>query len=742
MKKTFLILIPIIFLFCLNIGIQTTSACGSCERCTSQSCDEWGEDCVEHSNWVCDEEGCTGYGDIATNCHNECVSGMDYVCIGGMDYVCTDWNPGQCYAWNYQGNCSLYGGAYCEEGHYECSEYGWHCGVWGYVCDYDYGCTSYGCVSGHTETWEECTPNDTCVGVWSCDSCSSYCSGSDSSCGCTSCVDCNAQDGCVGNNYHNYSCSGNSCAANIITNAAGCKTCNGAADCTDYSVGECIDASSKIASIGCNADGRCFYTTESALDGGATTLHNGGLYQYNSCDGSYYLLYQSNGQSCETHCEGNELYIPGIWESGVGEGCNWNIESCGSCGCSSSGCVADGSYDCPDFCEDSNLFTNGLACGGKCIYMEPLHCDHGCASPDCALAPGGCAASCTGYTCGNAECSGCPFCSVSCPDVCFGSIFETGGYVSNNENSNMACFYANQEWCGDGCCAGPGDPPPPPSCSWSLRGCGFGGCPAATHKGRICVGVGGCAEDVCSLGSIECVFDASCGGGGPVNNPPTARIDCLDDPSNSPSCNIYTDENITLKGGNSSDSDGFITNYFFNIPSLGRSQNSGNPDFFLGNPAAGVHIATLIVTDNNGASSNLVNKNFTVVQALTADFDWDPEFPLRDEAVDFTDLSAGDIVSRLWTFEDGDIPIGEETKQHPQNIKFNSQGSKEVTLTIIDSLSNSATETKYIGVKIPMPDWRETHPKQEKEKKYKPKTENIFNDPFLIFASLIEYFEG
>ncbi len=753
MKKLFFVLTPIIFLLCLNIGVQTVLAvtCSDCERCTSQSCDEWGETCTEHSRYVCDEEGCTGYGDIVTNCRDVCESGWETVCQNWSIGVCQGWEDVCESGWSdccpggvnvstmecnggWQQCCSLWGRE-CTGGYADECTGGWvdHCALWGRECDYDYGCTSYGCVSGHTETWEECTPNDRCVGGWSCNSCSSYCSGDDSSCGCTSCADCNTQDGCVGANYHNYSCSGNSCAANITENASGCKTCDSAADCTDYSVGECIDASSKISSVGCNANSNCFYTTKSALEGGATTLHDGGLYQYNSCDGNYYLLHQPNGQSCETHCEGNDLYIPGIWESGVDKGCNWNVESCGLCGCSSSGCVANGSFDCPDYCENSNLFTNGLACGGKCIYMESLHCDHGCASPDCAYAPGGCAASCTGYTCGNAECAGCPFCSVSCPDVCFGSIYETGGYVSNNENSNMTCFYANGEWCGNGCCAGPGDPPEPPSCSWELQGCGYGGCPATTHKGKLCVGdVTNCVEDVCALGDIECVPDASCGGAGPVNIPPTAIIDCLDDPSNPPICNIYTGENITLKSGNSFDPDGFITNYFFNIPSLGRSQNSGNPDFFLGNPAAGDHTATLIVTDNEGASSSLVARNFTVVQALTADFDWDPEFPLRNEEVDFNNLSAGDIVSWLWTFGDGDVPAGEENRQHPQNIKFNSQGSKEITLTVIDSLSNSTTKTKYIDVKIPMPNWRETHPKSE----------NIFDDPFLIFASLFEYFEG
>ncbi len=733
MKKLFLILIPIVFLFCLNIGIQTVSAvtCGSCEKCASQSCNQWGETCTPHSRWVCDEEGCTGYGDVPYNCRNECVTGMTYGCVGSMDYVCTNWNPGQCHAWDYQGNCSLYGGGYCKEGHYACSQYGYYCpgGSYSYICDYKVGCISYGCISGHTETWTECAPNGNCVGGWYCTSCSPYCSGSDSDCGCASCADCNVMDKCVGAARHDYSCSGNSCAVNIIENASGCKVCDSAADCTDYSVGECIDASSKIASIGCNADNSCFYTTESSLAGQATDLHNGILYQYNPCDKSipgkdiFVPLTDPNGVSCETHCEGNELYVPGIWESGIGEGCNWNVESCGSCGCSSSGCVATGPGPCPDFCENSNLFTNGFECNGKCIWGEPLHCDHGCASPDCAYAPGGCAASCTGYTCGNAECAGCPFCSVSCPDVCFGSIFETGGYVSNNENSEMTCFYSSQEWCGNGCCSGP-ILPPPPSCYWGQKSCGWGGGGCGMNEmGYQCKGPSGCTEEECSKGDTYCEVDLSCSGGPPpLNDPPVAEIYC--DPL---SCNIYTDGTITFYGDNSYDSDGFITRYDWEV--LGSFYPDSGDSCMPSATPEGNHTATLTVKDDKGATGS-TTKNFTVIQALTADFEWDPEFPLRNEEVDFTDKSAGDITTYTWTFTDGN-PLNSNI-QNPTDVIFNSKGSKDVTLEICNGLGDCDDITKQIEIKIPMPKWRETHPKSE----------NIFDNPFLIFASLLEYFEG
>ena len=843
---------PIVFLFCLNIGIQSASAitCGDCEKCTAQNCTgytctDWANVCVKEDK-VCAEYGdycagwetlcsgswdyvCQGYGDYCggwelqcTEMANVCIEYGDYcagwetLCTGSWENVCQGWSN---VCTNYASVCNGYTSVcngyvpvctnwvfifgfpiclnwtnVCTGYHSECT--GWHSectnwkkectggykkqcngmeytqctggwiygcvggyenkciGVWANVCvggwiwdcveGYVYKCVGilydqctggwiYDCVSWNTTCteWENQCVNTECA-EFTCDSCTSYCSGSDSDCGCASCTDCNAQDACVGKDYHDYSCSGNSCSVNITADASGCKGCNSAADCTDYSVGECIDSSSKIASIECNANNKCFYTTESALTGGATTLHNGGLYQYNSCDGNYYLL-KYGGQSCETHCEGNDLYIPGIWEGGIEKGCNWNVSSCGPCGCSASGCVASGLGPCPDYCENSNLFINGIECGGKCVWGEPLHCDHGCASPDCAYAPGGCAPSCTGYTCGNAECAGCPFCSVSCPDVCFGEIFETGGYVSNNEKSEMTCFYANQEWCGDGCCVGP--PPLPPSCFWGQKSCGWGGGGCGMNEmGYQCKGPSGCTEEICSKGDTYCEVDpVNCPIFGPSNDDPTAVINY------SPSDTIYTNEtNFTLKGDDSYDDDGFIAKYSWSIPSLGRTKDSvdiSDTDFFLGNPAKGIHPVILIVTDNENGTDR-ADGSFTVIQALTADFEWTPEFPIRNEEVDFTDLSAGDnIVNWSWTFQDGEpstYSTGNFDERHPQNIKFTSHGSKEVTLTITDSLGKTAFDKDDVNVKIPLPKWKETHPK----------TENIFDDPFLIFASLFEYFEG
>jgi hypothetical protein len=49
-----------------------------------------------------------------------------------------------------------------------------------------------------------------------------YCSGTDDNCGCTSCINCNERDGCVGPDYHDYYCSGYSCTSTIIRNDPRC----------------------------------------------------------------------------------------------------------------------------------------------------------------------------------------------------------------------------------------------------------------------------------------------------------------------------------------------------------------------------------------------------------------------------------------------------------------------------------------------------------------------------------------
>ena len=261
--------------------------------------------------------------------------------------------------------------------------------------------------------------------------------------------------------------------------------------------------------------------------------------------------------------------------------------------------------------------------------------------------------------------------------------------------------------------------------------------------GYQCKGPGGCTEEVCSKGDTKCIVDLvncpSIPPPPPPNDPPVAVINCSDDPSNPPPCNIYTGENITLDGSGSDDPDPgeFIVNYSFNIPSLSRSQNSVDSDLSLTNPAVGEHRVDLIVTNNKGVPSALVSEDFKVIQALTADFETESgewEF-LRGDTIHFLDKSIPQdrVATRNWTFIDveGAELIDASTEKDPF-VQFDKPGKKDITLEVCDGLGDCDDITKSVNVKIPMPKWKETHPK----------TENIFDDPFLIFASLIEYLEG
>jgi len=81
------------------------------------------------------------------------------------------------------------------------------------------------------------------------------------------------------------------------------------------------------------------------------------------------------------------------------------------------------------------------------------------------------------------------------------------------------------------------------------------------------------------------------------------------------------------------------------------------------------------------------------------DFSWSPENPRVNQFVQFTDLSqafGGASISQwFWTFQDGNPSTS--SSQNPK-IKFLSQGSKQVTLTVIDSSGYSCSLQKTVPV--------------------------------------------
>lgn len=81
---------------------------------------------------------------------------------------------------------------------------------------------------------------------------------------------------------------------------------------------------------------------------------------------------------------------------------------------------------------------------------------------------------------------------------------------------------------------------------------------------------------------------------------------------------------------------------------------------------------------------------------LLANFIASSQLICESEAVQFTDYSAGNIISWNWTFQGG-IPET-STEQNPQ-ISYRTQGNYDVTLTVSDGISNYTTvKTAYITV--------------------------------------------
>lgn len=80
---------------------------------------------------------------------------------------------------------------------------------------------------------------------------------------------------------------------------------------------------------------------------------------------------------------------------------------------------------------------------------------------------------------------------------------------------------------------------------------------------------------------------------------------------------------------------------------------------------------------------------------LVAGFEWDPEPGCVNQPVQFTDLSTGNIASRLWTFTGG-TPAS-STQQNPV-ASFNTPGPHTVTLLITGSAGNSASANQTINI--------------------------------------------
>jgi len=210
------------------------------------------------------------------------------------------------------GNYASGGSCYCDS---SCVDYGDCCYDACSVCGYC-SCTPNdyrSCYGGDAYWYDSCGNRgslaDDCTSCEYCyyGYCYNNCSGSDTSCGCTSCSNCNSSDGCVGTTYRDYYCSGTSCTYSSSYNDSRClksqgETCSYSSECqSGYCVdGYCCNSSCSGDCRSCAMSGyegscRCYYSGDDPESDCYGTGTCGG-----TCNGSCGCQYPSTSVTCSS----------------------------------------------------------------------------------------------------------------------------------------------------------------------------------------------------------------------------------------------------------------------------------------------------------------------------------------------------------------------------------------------------------------------------------------------------------
>jgi len=179
----------------------------------------------------------------------------------------------------------------------------------------------------------------------------------------------------------------------------------------------------------------------------------------------------------------------------------------------------------------------------------------------------------------------------------------------------------------------------------------------------------------------------------PTNQPPRARF------SYSPT-NPSVNERIRFDGSSSDDPDGQVTRWEWDLDGDGNIEASGRTIYTRYRSAGRVRVR-LIVTDNDGARSSTTQ--FIRVgpsnQSPRADFNYSPGSPSVGDTVRFDGSPSNDpdgrIVSWNWDFNnDGSTDRSGRVVWN----RFNSTGTRRVSLTVRDNNGATSTITKSIRV--------------------------------------------
>ena len=156
-------------------------------------------------------------------------------------------------------------------------------------------------------------------------------------------------------------------------------------------------------------------------------------------------------------------------------------------------------------------------------------------------------------------------------------------------------------------------------------------------------------------------------------------------------------EPIVLDAGDAGVPDGEITKFEWDFDGDGTvDRTTIEPIVEHLYESSGSKKPTLVVEDAEGDRSDPFSRTICVNAVPVAQFSVSTFTPSELESVAFTDDSSdpdGVIVSRLWTFDDG-----ETSTQSATSHAFASSGVHTVTLTVVDDQSGSATATATLQV--------------------------------------------
>ncbi|MGD2066798.1 MAG: PKD domain-containing protein, partial [Candidatus Bathyarchaeota archaeon] len=180
------------------------------------------------------------------------------------------------------------------------------------------------------------------------------------------------------------------------------------------------------------------------------------------------------------------------------------------------------------------------------------------------------------------------------------------------------------------------------------------------------------------------------------NQPPVA------DAGDIPSDPVDTGEVISFDASHSSDPDGTISRYYWDMGD-GKTYNTTSPTVAHSYSDSGVYTITLTVTDD-GSKTSTTTTTITVIaakQSPSASFEVSPTSPNVNETVNFdasdSSDSDGTVEDYVWEFGDGNTATGEIVTHI-----YSSNGTYTVTLTVTDNDSLTDTATMYVTVVQPV----------------------------------------